>query len=395
MGTPLTKEDIAYTNHDFWWYYIITYRGFDDDKELNLDDAIQGVVDAEKVVPNFVPWYRAFCPMDDADDDGCFENPHFISGDLGGISFAIEFHSWQTVFYINDIYIGNQGGHFEVWFLTVRELLVFDRYDSQFLFLLLLPMVGVEEHEREQMEQLVCEKLKAVTLFAGHEAYIAKCIVNGLVIEGAFTQMEGIGVTNGQNHCVRNVEKYPRYTDDVTAVNQALYNFLTNKRTVSKFNTPIGSIQILFDGRATQFAVHKLEKSEVLFPDIDGRYKLTVAYESDFSRHSISCIVGGADDNVEGSIESGERLAAQAFYQNDIKLTIGVEEDSEYDLDGKRFSPSPDYYDYDASYLENGVQFDILPFTKSRTFVFGVAWICPCTDENEVQTWYGADPGIM
>jgi len=228
MGTRLTKEDIAYTNHNFWWYYIITYRGFDDEKELNLDDVIQSLVDAEKVVPNFVPWYSAFCPKDDADDDGRFEHPNFISGDLGGISFAIEFHSWQTVFYINDIYIGNQGGHFEVWFLTVQELLAFDKYDD--LFLLLLPMVGVEEHEREQMERLVCEKLKAIVMFAGHEAYIAKCITNGLMMEGSFAQMEGVGITSGQNHCVRNVEKYPQYKDGVVVLNTALRDFLGKSR---------------------------------------------------------------------------------------------------------------------------------------------------------------------
>ncbi len=30
--------------------------------------------------------------------------------------------------------------------------------------------------------------------------------------------------------------------------------------------------------------------------------------------------------------------------------------------------------------------------TKTAAYVFGVAWIVNVTEENDVQTWYGADP---
>jgi len=200
-------------------------RGFDDELALNLDYAIRKVIDEKKAVPNVFSWYKEFWPKEGADDEGCYENPSIIAGNLNeNTNFAIEFHAWQTTFFINDIYIGNLGGHFEAWFLTLEELLVFDKYD--YLFMLLLPMTGIEEHQRSQTEQLINEKLKQIEIFKDNAEYIAKCMTNGLVIDRAFTQTDGIGLTSSQNHSVRNIEKYPRYKDDVIALNKILREFL-------------------------------------------------------------------------------------------------------------------------------------------------------------------------
>jgi len=227
MGKLLTKDDITYENHNFWWHYLLLCRGFDDEKELNLDDAVRDVIDEKKAVPDILAWHREFCPKDGVDRDGYYEDPNFIAGNLkNGMSFAIEFHAWHINYYLNDIYIGNLGGHFEAWFLTWNELLAFDRYD--YLFLLLLPMTGIDPNQREQAEQLICEKLKEITLFSGHEPYVAKCIANGLVIEGVFEEVQDIGLTSHTNHSVRNIEKYPRYTEDVIALNKALKGFLSS-----------------------------------------------------------------------------------------------------------------------------------------------------------------------
>jgi len=143
----LTKQDISYDNLNFWFYYILSFRGYDDIKELNLDDAISEVVDIEKFVPTFDNWYSNFFPEDKADDEGYFENPKTIAGKLNhNMRFAIELHLSETTYYLDRIYIGELSGHFKAWFLTLKELLAFDNYD--FLFLLLLPMTGVEECER-------------------------------------------------------------------------------------------------------------------------------------------------------------------------------------------------------------------------------------------------------
>ena len=107
--------------------------------------------------------------------------------------------------------------------------------------------------------------------------------------------------------------------------------------------------------------------------------------------HIIYCTLEGINFNViESYNESGERLECKAFYQDDIKLSIGIEADTEY-IDGKRVSS----YDYDGVNLHNGLGYHVFPITKSQKFVFGVAWINKYNETNEVQTWYAADPTIM
>jgi len=221
----LTKKDIEFDNLNFWYYYIFGFRGSDHQKELNLSDAIRDVVDIDKYVPTFKDWYNEFCPSDKADRDGLFENPKVIAGRLTEeIRFAIEFHLWETTFYLNTIYIGNLGGHFEAWFLTLKELMAFDKYEM--LFLLLLPMTGVEETERELAESLVSEKLKSISMFAEQSDYIAKCIVNGLIVDNPFYTIQDIGIVSDTNHSVRNITKYPRYKEDVIELNKALETFV-------------------------------------------------------------------------------------------------------------------------------------------------------------------------
>ena len=46
-------------------------------------------------------------------------------------------------------------------------------------------------------------------------------------------------------------------------------------------------------------------------------------------------------------------------------------------------------------YQDDGVDYVILGVTNTQIFTFGVAWINNCTENNEVQTWFGADPTIM
>ena len=81
-----------------------------------------------------------------------------------------------------------------------------------------------------------------------------------------------------------------------------------------------------------------------------------------------------------------ERLEAIAFYEQGGKLTIGCE--------GWFGEPEEYGYDYDGSYLSNGLEIEITSHTKSKDFLFGVSWLDHCTDENEVQTWFAADPTI-
>lgn len=112
------------------------------------------------------------------------------------------------------------GGHFEAWFLTLDELLAFEK-DPVF-FLLLLPMTGIQENQKSVLQPIITKHLEAIPKFESHSEYIANCILNGLIMDSSFQETTEIGLTNNENHSVRNVTKYPRYEEDVKQLNRIL-----------------------------------------------------------------------------------------------------------------------------------------------------------------------------
>ncbi|MBS4537539.1 hypothetical protein GOQ27_03640 [Clostridium sp. D2Q-11] len=159
-----------------------------------------------------------------------------------------------------------------------------------------------------------------------------------------------------------------------------------------KLITPLGTLSIFFDDIEINYEAIRLGKNTKLFPNIEGRYKITVGYNSDNIRHKIHCIINNLDySKVEQVVESGEGLECQSFYLDKIKLSIGIECDVGYFHTGERIGT----YDYDSLYLENGMGYDILQDTKSQEFVFFIAWITESTDDTEVETWFAADPTMI
>lgn len=169
---------------------------------------------------------------------------------------------------------------------------------------------------------------------------------------------------------------------------------------MTKLNTPFGCVTIMVDGQEIEYCVEQLKADEIFFPDIVGRYKISVEFEPDGKEHTLACILPEAVDYHRGP-ESGERLECQGFYSKyRVKLSIGLECEAGYLPDGTRWSNA---YDYDADYLENGMACLIEKNTKSNKYVFGVAWIDNVGWENEtdneydrdVQTVFASNPTIM
>lgn len=106
----------------------------------------------------------------------------------------------------------------------------------------------------------------------------------------------------------------------------------------------------------------------------------------------ISCKIKNHISTSEDYVETGENLELKSFFKNNIKLSIGMVGDTGYDVAGERVC---NIFDYDNGYLKNGVEYCLLSFTKTKEYKFGIAWIENYTDENEVQTWSGADPFTM
>jgi len=162
---------------------------------------------------------------------------------------------------------------------------------------------------------------------------------------------------------------------------------------MSRITTPLGEIHIVIDGVDGLYDYEQLAPLDVLCQDVNGRFKVIVEFVPDGKEHKIECKVLTEEFmKYEHSPESGERLECNAFYCGKNKLSIGIESDAGY-IDGIRESDGG--YDYDSEYLNDGMAYVILPTTKTKEYVFGVCWIENVTDENDTQTWFGADPTIM
>ena len=154
----------------------------------------------------------------------------------------------------------------------------------------------------------------------------------------------------------------------------------------NKLLTPLGEIQIFIDEKPVEYEAQFLN-CERFCAD------LSVKYVPDGQKHTVTCKIKGYIPSVNDEIESGERLELKSFYNGKTKLSIGTEGDSYYLSNEIRIS---DYdYDYDIAYLKDGMEYEILPFTKTEDYLFGIAWIENYNDENSVQTWFGADPTMI
>lgn len=164
--------------------------------------------------------------------------------------------------------------------------------------------------------------------------------------------------------------------------------------------TPLGKIDILIDGIPVESKISRLNPLAALCPDIEGRYKIEVEFIPDGKEHIITCRLTPILP-VQGYSESGENLECYAYYNNDesIKVSIGLEGDTGYGYEKGRFMRLNETYDYDCEFNKVNSEFHnsyyILTNTKTTYYVFGVAWILECNEQNDVQTWFGADPIIM
>ena len=147
--------------------------------------------------------------------------------------------------------------------------------------------------------------------------------------------------------------------------------------------TPLGAIKLFVNDEEVGFTALKLDL-ELRCRDVNGRYLIQYEYISEMKNQKIKCCIPSLE--VKGEIESGEWLEAISFYRDDIKLTIGVQGE---------FTEDTKYIDYSGNYLSNGIQYETNHTTSDRKFYFGVCWIQPLTEENDIQTWFGADPTLM
>lgn len=154
--------------------------------------------------------------------------------------------------------------------------------------------------------------------------------------------------------------------------------------------TPLGEIEILIDDEPISYQAVECVCDKTC-ADLTGRYAIKVELLPDGNAHEIQCRIKNHVVSDMDGIESGERLELKSFYNNSCKLSIGMEGDAGYFPNGIRVGS----YDFDNEYKEKGVAYITFPDTVTKEFVFGIAWIDDVNEENDVQTWFGADPTIL
>lgn len=191
---PFSKEELSFTNHDFWWFQLVFSYPYASDHELemNFDEVME---DSGYAITTR------------------FSARSFEIAITGALKLEIEFLEEEISYYLNGFNIGNISGHSNIAFLTWNELQRLSN-NNQVLFLLLLPVTGIEEQEREAILPFIAEHLKEIGIKDEHKAQFANCLVNGLVVaDDNFETLSDVGITSNSKHSLRNYNRYEQYQD--------------------------------------------------------------------------------------------------------------------------------------------------------------------------------------
>ncbi len=149
--------------------------------------------------------------------------------------------------------------------------------------------------------------------------------------------------------------------------------------------TPLGAIVVCIDGNAVPYAYETAPREDEHFKELTGRCFIDIDFIPDGHRHTIACLVDAPESPMD-DIDVAGSVASKCFYHNNTKLSIAVKGNaSDFDASMRDFGAC-------CQFLINGIAYEVQPTAKATRFTFGVAWMIGYTAENEMQTWYGADP---
>lgn len=199
------------SNRDFCIYLLSQFPfAADDEKEMMLSDYLM-----EQFEMPAKHWLEELTGQ--TEEDGGELDPWngytYIHEVNDKVTLFAEFHSYNTVYFFNDIYLGNTGGHFHLSLLTwaeLKEVIANDKTELSPLFLLLLPLVIGNESEKPEIESKILEALQqsALDLNDAHLEQITKFLSSHVIFreseKNKLTHKEHIGLTTSRNHSERN-----------------------------------------------------------------------------------------------------------------------------------------------------------------------------------------------
>ena len=96
------------------------------------------------------------------------------------VTFFVEYHPFETIYFFNDLYLGNTVGHYHLSLFTWDEFLqiIGKREKETVLFFLLLPLVVGTKQQRTAIRQETERRLNELPFRKEHVAQIAQYLVN-------------------------------------------------------------------------------------------------------------------------------------------------------------------------------------------------------------------------
>ena len=140
---------------------------------------------------------------------------------------------------------------------------------------------------------------------------------------------------------------------------------------MNHLQTPLGEITVLADGLPVAYTA--VQKQNRYTSECYRIYVPSNGYSE------IACVLLSQDTDLRGEASSGEGYLCMEFINESTKLSIGMAVDE---------AATPKYK---SEVIENGLAYGDI--SHIEPLIFGIAWVCDYT-ENDVRTWYAADPTL-
>lgn len=214
------------SNKDFCIYLITQFPfAVDDEKEMMLSDYM---------MENFNMPSEEWCKelSGHTDENGLEEDPWYgytyVHEINDQVTLFAEFHAYNTVYFFNDIYLGNTGGHFHLSLFSwteLKEIIANDKSESSPLFLLLLPLTIGNESEREEIESRILDCLKQTALELNEDQLdqMTRLMSRHLIFQdrekNILIHQEHLGLVTCRNHSERNLKQVD---EDLIKINEII-----------------------------------------------------------------------------------------------------------------------------------------------------------------------------
>ena len=207
--------------------YLLTQFPFavDDEKEMMLSDYVTEQLN----MPSNKQIEALTGKTDESGQETASWNGYtYVHPINAEVTFYAEFHPYNTIYFFNDTYLGNTGGHFHLSLLSwteLRQIVANDKHERSPLFLLLLPLTIGKESEKKDIADTIAEELQQTALQLTKEQLeeVTKFIGRHLVFkdqgEHVLTYKEHIGLVTSRNHSERN---HQHKTEELVSINEII-----------------------------------------------------------------------------------------------------------------------------------------------------------------------------